>query len=70
MNMYSYEINQILKENKYYIPSTTYETVLSSSQIDHVKYSPYGDVYEIWTSDGWYWKFKIYLEEKENVTTI
>lgn len=67
--MYSYEINQILKENKYYIPSTTYVTVLSSPQIDHVKYSPYGDVYEIWTSDGWYWKFKIYLsEENENVT--
>lgn len=66
--MYSYEIDQILKENKYYIPSTAYETVLSSPQIDHVKYSPYGDVYEIWTSDGWYWEFKIYLEEKDYVT--
>lgn len=70
MNMYSYEINQILKENNNYIPSTTYETVLSSPQIDHVKYSPYGDAYEIWTSDGWYWKFKIYLSEENGNVTI
>lgn len=68
--MYSYEIDQILKENNNYIPSTAYETVLSSPQIDHVKYSPYGDVYEIWTSDGWYWKFKIYLSEENGNVTI
>lgn len=65
MNMYSYEIDQLLKENKYNIPSTAYERLLSSPQIDHVKYSPYGDEFEVWTSDGWYWKFNIYLEEKD-----
>lgn len=66
--MYSCEIDSILKENNYNIPSTTYEIVLSSPQIDHVKYSPYGDEFEIWTNDGWYWKFTIYLEEKDYVT--
>lgn len=67
MNMYSYEIDRILKENNNYIPSATYETVLSSPQIDHVKYSPCGDEFEVWTNDGWYWKFKIYLEGKDYV---
>lgn len=66
--MYSCEIDSILKENNYNIPSTTYEIVLSSPQISHVKYSPYGDEFEIWTNDGWYWKFTIYLEEKDYVT--
>lgn len=61
--MYSHEISNILKENNYNIPSSVYEIILSSPQIDHVKYSPYGDYFEIWTNDGCYWKFRIYLEE-------
>lgn len=63
--MYSYEIDNILRENNYNISSSTYKTILSSPQIDHVKYSPYGDCFEVWTSDGCYWKFKIYLKDKD-----
>lgn len=61
--MYSYEIDKIIKENNYNIPSYLYETALSSPQISHVKYDSYGDYFEIWTNDGWYWKFRIFLEE-------
>ena len=68
--MYSYEIDQILKENNYNIPSTTYQIVLSSPQINHVKYSAYSDVFEIWTNDGWYWKFKIHLSEEKDYVEI
>lgn len=64
--MYSYEISNILMENNYNIPSKIYEMILSSPQIDHVKYDSFGDCFEIWTSDGCYWKFTIYLEETEN----
>lgn len=63
--MYNFEIDNILRENNYNIPSHVYEIILSSPQIDHVKYSPYGDYFEIWTNDGCYWKFKIFLEDKD-----
>lgn len=62
--MYSYEISNILIENNYNIPSNIYEMILSSPQIDHVKYDSYGDYFEIWTDDGCYWKFTIYYLEE------
>ena len=59
--MYSYEIDNIIKQNNYNLSSTTYiDICTTSSQINHVKYEPYGDYYEICTSDGYYWKINVY----------
>lgn len=64
--MYSYEIDNIVKENNYNVPSSVYETLISLPQINHIKYDAYSDDFQIWTTDGYYWKIKIYfLEEKE-----
>lgn len=56
--MYSDEINQLLKFTNYIINPDTYIKICEQSpQINHVKYSPFGDYFEFWTNDGYYWKF-------------
>lgn len=58
--MYTHEIDELLANNNYNLDAQTYLSLLSSSpQINHVKYSAYGDYFEVWTSDGYYWKFNI-----------
>lgn len=62
--MYSREIEDILKSKNYNIDSHTYINICSSSpQIIHVKYDPYGQYFEIWTNDDFYWKFNVYRKE-------
>lgn len=65
--MYSYEIEQLLKIRNYLINSEEYLNIMKSSpQIDHVKYSPYTDEFETWTSDNYYFKYKVYRKDKNN----
>lgn len=46
--MYSYEIDKMLKFTNYKISSETYDKICqNSSQISRVKYSPYGDCFEL-----------------------
>lgn len=62
--MYSREIDNILKSNNYNIDSNSYLNICSTSpQIVHVKYNPYGQYFEMWTNDDYYWKFNIYRKE-------
>lgn len=64
--MYSSEIDQTLKSQKYNIESGTYSKICSSSpQITHVKYNPYSNEYEMWSNDNYYWKFTIYRKENK-----
>lgn len=59
--IFSYEIQDILQKNNYRIDSDSYEQICSSSpQISRIKYSPYGDYFEIWTKDEYYWKINVY----------
>ena len=58
--MYSYEINELLMKSNFRIPSDVYLRISESPQICRVKYNPYGDFIEMWTSDGNYWKFTVY----------
>ncbi len=61
--MYSYEIQQIFESHNYNIDSETYINICStSSQIKEIKYSSFGNYFEIWASDG-YWKFTVYRKE-------
>ena len=58
--MYSWEINQFLEQRNYNIDSEDYIKICnSSSQISKIKYEPFGNYFEMWTSDGYYWKFKV-----------
>lgn len=58
--MYSCEINQTLESHNYNIDSETYINICNTSpQISRVKYESYGNFFEMWTDDNYYWKFII-----------
>lgn len=62
--MYSYEIDQLLKSKSYIIDSDTYSNICKSSpQAKRVKYEPTHNSFEMWTDDGFYWKFTVYPTE-------
>lgn len=59
--MYSCEIDTLLKSNNYNIDSQTYINICNTSpQLARIKYDPYGNYFEIWTKDNYYWKFTVY----------
>ena len=57
--MYSWEISQILEQNSYNVTVDAYNEICKSSQISRVKYEPFGDYFEIWTKDDYYWKITV-----------
>lgn len=62
--VYSEEITELLKDKNYIIDSKTYiDIIRSSPQVNHIVYKPFGDYYEMWDSDGMYWKYKVYFSE-------
>lgn len=63
--MYSYEIDTVIKKNNYNLESQTYLHICKTSpQIKEVKYNGFDDSYEMCTDDDYYWKFKVYYNEK------
>ena len=62
--MYSYEIDSIMKHNNYIISANTYINICSTSpQIIRTHYDAFGDYFEIWTEDRYYWKFMVKRKE-------
>lgn len=62
MILYSYEIDEKLKSENYYIDSDTYSNIYyTSPQISRVKYDAFCNDYNIWTKDNWHWTFKVRL---------
>lgn len=57
--MYSHEIEQLLKLKNYILSVKEYLNVCNSSQITHIKYDPFEDVFYISTEDKYNFKFKI-----------
>lgn len=58
--MYSYEIKNILEEQRYIINSNTYKEILDTSkQINYIKYNPYNGSTYLSTTDGYSWSFRI-----------
>lgn len=57
--MYSWEIHGELERNNYVISVETYKKICDSPQVYKIKYEPFGDYYELSTTDGYYWKFKV-----------
>lgn len=60
--MYSHEIQQKLENNNFSIPVGDYLEICDSNQISQIKYNPYGDYFEIWTKDNYYWMFKVFKD--------
>ena len=61
--MYSYEIDSIMKQNDYIIYADTYIDICDSSpQIIRTHYEAFGDYFEIYTEDSYYWKFRVVKE--------
>lgn len=59
--MYSHEIDQILSENTYNIPSDLYNEICSNSpQICRVTYNTFTNQHKIQTKDGYEWVFTVY----------
>ena len=64
--MYSWEIDNILKDYNYNIPASVYIEVTDinkNPQVGHVEYSPWSDSFIVWTNDGYNWSFKVYRED-------
>ena len=63
--MYSYEIDSIMKQNDNTISVNTYINICSTSpQIIRTHYEAFGDYFEIYTEDRYYWKFRVVKERK------
>lgn len=64
--MYSYEIKQLLELKNYLLDGKEANKILNvkdSSQINHIKYNQNGNDFEMWTSDDYYFKFKVKRKE-------
>ena len=61
--MYTWEIQQHLENNNYYIESELYLQIVKSPQINYVKYEPYSNQFHMTTSDGLDVKFTVYCED-------
>ena len=61
--MYSWEIDNIMKQNHYVLSTNTYINICSTApQINHIRYEAFGDYFEICTDDRYEWKFKVFRE--------
>lgn len=58
--MYSHEVEQLLKIRNYLITYKEFIQITKSSpQINHIKYNPFEDNIEMWTTDNYYFKLKV-----------
>ena len=57
--MYSWEIEQLLKLRNYLITMDEYIRIVSSKQVNMVKYDPYNNTFYISTADNYNFQLKI-----------
>ena len=61
--MYSDEIEKLLRYKNYIINYKEYCNIVDTSpQIDHIKYNPYEDNIDMYTTDNYYFKVKVKKE--------
>lgn len=63
--MYTWEIQQQLERNNYYIESELYLKIVKSPQVNYVKYEPYGNQFHMTTSDGLDIRFTVYCNKND-----
>ena len=64
--MYPWEIEKFLKDRNYCISGddlTFITDMRRHSQLNHIKYDPYNNSYEMWDNDGNYYNFKVKNKE-------
>ena len=63
--MYSHEIEQLMKARNYLLSCEEYMNMHNTSpQINHTKYTASTQEFESWTSDNYYFKYKVYRKDK------
>ena len=65
--MYSWEIDGIIKDYNYTLPSSVYikiSDVNNSPQITHIKYDAWSNRFNMWTNDGSNWSFIVYNDKE------
>lgn len=61
--MYSCEIDGLMKQYKFVLPSNKYiQMCQTSPQLNHIIYDCFSDTYKMWDIDGNNWNFKVVLE--------
>ncbi len=60
--MYSSEIKELLKRKNNLVNLKEYLMIVSSTQVDHIKYD--NGYFDIWTTDGYTFKLKLVTSEK------
>lgn len=67
--MYSWEIDRKMRESNFDVVCADYMHICSTSpQISRVRYVPGEEMFEMWTHDDFYWKFKVHptgVDEQE-----
>lgn len=60
--MYSWEIYNFLQERSYYIGGDDLLKVISikeNPQLNHIKFNPFDNTYEMWDNENNYFKFSV-----------
>ena len=60
--MHSHDIKRLLELKKNLVTNKEYFMIISSPQIDHIKYED--DIFKIWTTDGYKFELRINNENK------
>lgn len=58
--MYPWEIEKFIKDRNYQIGGDDLNFIINTKQhpqLDHIKYNPYNNGYEMWDKEGNYYKF-------------
>lgn len=62
--MYSHEVEQLLKIKNFLITYKEFIQITKSSpQINHIKYNPFEDNIEMWTTDGYAFRLNLRKEK-------
>ena len=62
--MYSHEVEQLLKVRNYLLTYKEFIQITKSSpQINHIKYNPFEDNIEMWTTDGYVFRLSLRKEK-------
>lgn len=59
--MYSFEIQKTMEDYNYDLPSNVVmEIKKSSPQVIREKYNAFDGMFEMWTNDSCYWRYKVH----------
>lgn len=59
--MYDWELERYIAEHNGVLNHIEYSDMCNTSpQLNHIKYDPYNDCFEVWSDQGNYFRFKVY----------